>query len=59
MRSVCYNRKYVLHKVQEVRLEELCSCFMVGKLLQEGEENIEPNVCYVPHRVFECPDNSV
>ena len=49
----------MLHKVQEVRLEELCSCFMDGKLLQEGEENIEPNICYVPHRVLERPDDSV
>ena len=50
----------MLHEVHEVRVEELSACLLVGsKLLQEAEQNVEPNLSHVPHCVLEGPYNRV
>ena len=49
----------MLHDVEEVGLKELHSRVMSCKLLQEGEEDVEPHICHIPHCVLERPDHCV
>ncbi len=49
----------MLHDVQEVGLEELSPRLVERKLLQQGQEDVEANVCHVSHGVLEGPDNGV
>ena len=46
----------MLHQVEKVRVEELSACLLIGcKLLQQAEQDVEPNLSNIPHGVLECP----
>jgi len=49
----------VLHDVKKVGLKELHPRFMPCKLLQEGKEDVEPNIRHIPHCVLEGPYHRV
>ena len=49
----------MLHEVDEVGLEELGPDLVRSELLEEEEEDVEPYLCHVPHRVFERPHYGV
>ena len=49
-----------LQNVRIIRLiEGLCSFWMVGHVLEQLIQNVQPRVGDVPHRVFEGPDDRV
>ena len=49
----------MLHDVKEVGLEELRTGLVDGKLLQQDQQNVEPDLGHVAHGVLEGPHDRV